>query len=380
MSTADDHAYRLQVAAALALGAGVSWNISNVGAVADVVADDYGVSLATVGLFTTALFVTHLAAQIPAGKTADARGARLVGLIALAAVAVGNGLLLLAADPALAVAARALVGIGSGAGFVAGSELIRAARPSRFLQGVYGGVALAGGGLAVATVPLLTEEFRWRAPYLSALAVVAVAAVVVAAAPGQRRPEKPAAAPLLADRSLLPLGALQAATFGLSVVLANWVTTLLQRDGHDSEIAGALGSLTLLAGILTRPLGAWALTRFPAATRQVVGAALVAAAAGALVLAAPLPLALRGVGAAALGLAAGLPFATVITAAQAIRPDAPAAAIGLVNSVGVAAIVVGTPLVGLSFSLPGDGRIGFLAAAALIAAALAAVRAVPDEP
>jgi hypothetical protein len=36
-------------------------------------------------------------------------------------------------------------------------------------------------------------------------------------------------------------------------------------------------------------------------------------------------------------------------------------------------IVVGTPLVGLAFSLPGDGRIGFLVAAALWLAALAAL-------
>jgi hypothetical protein len=41
-----------------------------------------------------------------------------------------------------------------------------------------------------------------------------------------------------------------------------------------------------------------------------------------------------------------------------------------VNTLGNAVEVVGTPLLGLAFSLPGDGRIGFAAAALLWAAPL----------
>ena len=62
------------------LGAAVTWNISNVGAVAGVMSDSYGVSLAAVGLLTTALFVTHAAIQIPAGRLCDRYGARVVGI------------------------------------------------------------------------------------------------------------------------------------------------------------------------------------------------------------------------------------------------------------------------------------------------------------
>jgi hypothetical protein len=46
----------------------------------------------------------------------------------------------------------------------------------------------------------------------------------------------------------------------------------------------------------------------------------------------------------------------------------------MVNMAANLVIVAGTPLVGLSFSLPGDGRIGFAAATALW---LAAVLVVP---
>lgn len=68
--------------------------MTNVGAVADPLADAYGVSLAAVGLLTTALFVSHLAVQLPAGRGADRFGPRIVALVAIAATVAGNGLLL----------------------------------------------------------------------------------------------------------------------------------------------------------------------------------------------------------------------------------------------------------------------------------------------
>jgi MFS family permease len=52
-----------------------AWNITNIGAVASEVAHAYGVSLATVGLLTAALVLTHTAVQIPAGKASDRFGA-----------------------------------------------------------------------------------------------------------------------------------------------------------------------------------------------------------------------------------------------------------------------------------------------------------------
>ena len=50
-----------------ALGLATGWNVSNTGAVAQQLAHRYGVGLATVGLLTTALFLTHLLMQIPGG-------------------------------------------------------------------------------------------------------------------------------------------------------------------------------------------------------------------------------------------------------------------------------------------------------------------------
>src|SRR5262245_32561598 len=104
---------------ALALSAG--WSLANIGAVADQVADAYGVSLTVVGLITTALLVTHAAVQIPAGRLCDRYGARLVGMAGLAVVVAASTLALTWQEVWFAAAMRFVTGIGTGASFVAGS-------------------------------------------------------------------------------------------------------------------------------------------------------------------------------------------------------------------------------------------------------------------
>lgn len=164
------------------------------------------------------------------------------------------------------------------------------------------------------------------------------------------------------------------ASFGLSVVAGNWAVSLLQHDGYGRRLAGAVAALTLLAGLITRPLGGRLVERFPQMAAQVVGTSMLAAAGGTVLLLLDIPLAARVVGATLLGLAAGLPFAAAFTGAQLIRRDRPAAAIGFVNSCATFVILVGTPLIGLTFALPGEGRAGFVAIALAWASAFVAVR------
>ena len=59
------------VVAGLVVGCFLTWNVANAGAAADPLAEAYGVSLAVVGLLTTALFLTHLLAQLPSGIWSD---------------------------------------------------------------------------------------------------------------------------------------------------------------------------------------------------------------------------------------------------------------------------------------------------------------------
>jgi len=360
--------------AGLAVGGCLTWNVANVGAVADPLAETYGVSLAAIGLLTTALFVTHLLVQLPAGRGADRHGPRAVALVAIGATLAGCALLLVDDSFALAIVGRALVGVGSGAGFVAGIDLVRAGGGGPVLQGLYGGATMVGGGLALMVVPPLTEATDWRAPYWSAVALAVAAAVPVLLA--QRLPPVGhAAGRVLRDPRLVPLGILQAATFGLAVVAGNWAVPLLERRGASATAAGIAAGLVLFAGIVTRPTGGWLAGR--EGRERVVASALVGVAVGATLLAIDGPLWLSGVAAAILGLSAGLPFAVVFAAAQQLRPDAPASAISIVNAAAILLVLVGTPLAGLTFELPGDGSLGFAAMAVLAAAALLVLRSAP---
>lgn len=368
---------RRAVLGGCAVGFPTGWNVANVGAVAQPLANAYGVGLATIGLFTTALFVTHLALQIPAGRLSDRLGPRRVGLAGLVVIVVFSSLSLLAHDTLLTLVTRAATGVGTGLAFVAGSAYVRAQGGTPFAQGLFGGVGLAGGGFALAIVPPVEDWIGWRAPFATSLAVALAGLLVFATSPGDgARSGTPATARrgqgVLRDRSLYSLAVLYAASLGLSVVIGNWIVTLLHRQGGlDKGSAGAIGALTLALGVVTRPLGGWILHTRPERMRAAVGASLLAGAAGTLLLAAAKPPLVAVAGAALVGLAAGIPFAPAFTGAALSRPDAAAAAVGLVNGAASVVALAGTPLLGLSFSLPGGGRIGFVAVAGLWLAAFA---------
>ena len=352
---------------ALALTPG--WNVANTGAVGDELAHAYGVSLAVIGLFTTGLFLTHAAFQVPAGRFCDRFGARRVGAAGLLIVAVASAGALAWQEAAFAIAMRTVAGVGTALAFVAGSDYVRSTVGSAVAQGFYGAVSMAGGGIALALVP---HWDSWRAPFASAVVVAVLGLLLVLASPHQAaRPPLAARLPTIVDRRLARLAAMHAASFGLSVVLGNWIVTLLERNaGASSGVAGAIGALVLLLGVITRPLGG----RLEGRTR-VLRASFLAGGAGAALLAVATPLPLALAASAVVGLAAGIPFAPAFAGASRLRPDAPGAAVGLVNMVAAVTILVATPLVGLTFSLPGDGRVGFLVVGALWAATAAAVPA-----
>jgi MFS family permease len=352
-----------------------------VGPAAEVVSHAYGVRLGTIGFLTTALFVTHLAMQIPGGKLVDQRGARDLATVALAVIALGNVLALLVGSFAIGLVGRLIVGIGTGIGFVAGSDYIRATVGSASAQGLYGAAGVGGGGLAIAVVPLATPLLDWRAPYVIALICACAVLVCLPFAPRDRSRGEPSrrsargtTRDIVGDRRLYPLAVAHTASFGLSVIAGNWAVSLLQHDGYGRRLAGVVAALTLLGGLVTRPLGGRALQRWHERAALLLGASMVAGAVGTVLLLLDIPLPARVTGASLLGLAAGIPFAAVFAGAQAIRRDSPGAAIGFINSCATLLIALGTPLVGVTFSLPGHGRAGFVAIAVLWALAAFAVR------
>jgi len=364
----------------VALGAAAGFNIANLGPAADVLAAHYDVRLGAIGFLTTALFVTHLAMQIPGGRLVDEHGARILGMVALVVVVLGNVFLLVVPAFAGAVAGRLVTGLGTGIAFVAGSEYVRATVGTAGSQGVYGAAGVGGGGLALAIVPLAVPSLEWRAPYVTALVFAAAVLVSLPFAPrdrgrGERRRTRGApVGEIVRDRRLYPLAAAHTASFGLSVIVGIWAVPLLQHDGYGRRLAGAVAALALLGGIVTRPLGGRILQHRPKQAAQLLGVSMLLGAAGTALLLLDIALAVRVAGAALLGLAAGLPFAAAFAGAQALRPDAPGAAVGFVNSCATFLILVGAPLVGFTFAFPGHGRLGFVLIAAAWALAFLAVR------
>ena len=361
----------------VAVAFAVGWNIALIGPVATRLSHVYGVSLTVVLLFVTVQFVLHMVMQLPGGRAADRIGARTSALIGLGLILAGNAISLPAADAWLGFLGRAVVGIGTGFAFVGGSDYIRSRDSSPLLQGIYGSGSVLAPGIAVALLPFLTGRSGWRAPYLSAIVVAGACAALLAAAPrsprGLRHAGERLEAGFFRDARLYRLAAIHAMSFGFSVVVGNTVVTLLEHHGHSKRSAAIAGSLTLLLGFFTRIAGGQLLRRRDA--RAWVAASLAAGGAGAVALGLPLPYALLLLAAAVVGLAAGIPFAMAFAGGAQARPDAPGAAIGFINAWASLVIVAGTPLVGLTFSLPGDGRIGFVALGALAAlAALATPR------
>src|SRR4051812_4352301 len=299
---------------ALALTAG--WNVANIGAVADRLSDAYGVSLAVVGLLTTALFVTHAASQIPAGRLCDRYGARVVGLAGLAVAGAASALVLTWEQIGFAIAMRTVAGIGTGICFVAGSDYVRTTIGTALSQGLYGAGSMAGGGLALILVP---RWGSWEAPFATAAILAGAGMLVLAVAPrATRRPRGARKLASLRDRRLLRLAVMHSASFGLSVVIANWVVTLLEREGGVSRsVAGAAGALVLLLGIITRPLGGYAIGHVTVLRGSFLAGGAATAVLG---IGHPLPLAIAA--AAVIGLAAGVPFAPAFAGAQRLLPEA----------------------------------------------------------
>src|SRR5438105_4414464 len=214
-------------------------------------------------------FVVHREMQLPGGRRADRSGAQRAALLGLLVIAAGNAISLVDPTVALAFAGRAVVGLGTGIAFVSGSDYIRARGGSPFQQGVYGSASVLAPGIALAIVPAIGG---FRAPYETAVVVAALSFVVLAASPRAVRTARHAGEKIRGDlfreSRLYHFGAIHALSFGFSVVVGNWVVTLLEHHGQSKSAASAVGSLTLLLGFFTRIAGGSIVSR-PTAARWV---------------------------------------------------------------------------------------------------------------
>ncbi|QNN54565.1 MFS transporter [Nocardioides mesophilus] len=340
------------------LGGSAGWAMTAAGAGAATIAPAYDAGLVTVGLMTTALAAPYAALQLPAGALVDRIGPRKASVLGLTLVVVVHVLAATVPLTWLALVCRAAAGAGYAVCFVSGAELVRRSGAGASALGIFGGVSLAASGLSVLVIPLAEGMLGWRAAWVTSGAAALVAVTLVALvpvpamavrSPGRPdREDRPAATGwILLDGELHRLAAVHAVTLGLGVVLSNWAAVLLVTDWGFSRPAAALAaSLVLGLTVLSRPLGGALALRLPHHRGRVSALSLLACALATLALAAPTVPAVAVVAVVTLGVLGGLPFAAVLAAGQARRPDRPAAAVGLLNSQANGLILLGTPLLG----------------------------------
>ena len=100
---------------------------------------------------------------------------------------------------------------------------------------MYGGGSVLAPGIALALVPVLADHLGWRAGYESAIVVCAVCAVLLLLAPAgcaARHAGEQLDCGFFRDTRLYRLAAIHAMSFGFSVIVGNWVVTLLEHHGH----------------------------------------------------------------------------------------------------------------------------------------------------
>ncbi len=323
---------------------------------------------------------------MPGGHLADRLGPRSVLIAAMALVAAGNFAIAFSTAYWQLLFWKLFVGVGTGTCFVAGARYITEAVTGarrHVAQGLYGGSILLGSGFVIMVLPRLVPRVGWRGAFLVTAGVAAVAWVIwIVLAPQTRHAATPAtrgSSPLL-NSELWLLGLVQMASFGLAIVTGAWIVVLLGRSlDIPAGEAGIIGSLVLLLGIVTRPLGGALRRKIP--LRPLFMVSLLLNAAGCFALASgshSLVLAVTAV--VLLGTGCGLPYAALFTRTAALVPERAGAAMGLVNMLGILMILVGAPLTGRLADWTGSFRSSFIALGVFTLLTCIAVFFLRDDP
>lgn len=317
---------------------------------ADFRVDDLGA-----GLLSTALFTSYLGATLFTTGLADRIGPKRMVGAGLAVSAAGT--VLFAASPgySVALAAKAIQGVGSALAFVAGARYLAGLygeRRNHFALGLYGGGFPLGSAIALVAMPPLAAVLGgWRGAFWAEAAFVSAAAILWWAAPSVAPVTRPGS---IRDALRCPncwwTSLQHAAGFGMGIASGTWITVYLLREfGLPLELSGLLGSLLLVLAVLARPLGGFLLAREHVPTRRVMRLGDLAIVAGVVLLALPdrpLPIAL--VGAVFVGIGVGLPYSAVFNTAAASLPGAPGAAQGLAAIGGTTGVMIGAPAMGFA--------------------------------
>jgi MFS family permease len=266
----------LRVFLPFALGYYLSYLFRTVSAVtADPLTTEFALSPSTLGLLTSAYFLTFAAAQIPIGVFLDRYGPRQVQAVLLV-IAGGGAALFGASDGFLSLlAGRALIGLGVAAALTAGLKATVLWFPKERVALVNGWMVMLGAlGAVTATAPSewLVAWIGWRGlfEWLAAATMIAAGIVYLLVPEAPRSPSAAVGRPfaglkeIYADPRFWRLAPLSATTIGAAWALqglwaAPWLSDVEGLDraalvDHLLAMAVALSVGALLLGLLATRL------------------------------------------------------------------------------------------------------------------------------
>jgi MFS family permease len=236
---------------------------------------EFGLSPSSLGLLTSAYFLTFAVAQIPIGVFLDRYGPRQVQAVVLV-FAAGGAALFGASDGFLSLlAGRALIGLGVAAALTAGLKATVLWFPQERVALVNGWMVMLGGlGAVTATTPAewalswigWRDLFEWLAMAATVIAAVVYLFVPDAAPASSANDRRPFAGlrEIYADSRFWRLAPLSATTIGTAWALqglwaAPWLSDVEGLDraalvGHLLAMAVALSIGALLLGVLATSL------------------------------------------------------------------------------------------------------------------------------
>jgi MFS transporter, NNP family, nitrate/nitrite transporter len=361
------------------VGFAYSANYTNHAPLAPALMHEFGFNQALAGFLTTGIFTTHAAGQIPGGHLVDRLGAKRVIFCALIWVVVGNLGLALAGAYWQLLLLKIFTGMGTGVCFVGGARYVHAAASRtrmNLAQGLFGGSVQLGAGFVILAIPRLNLVAGWRATFLVCAGMALAAAIIwLAAAPNVRSGAAPPSrfGEMLWAPQLWLLGLVQMASFGLSIIVGSWVVVMLIKVLKvPATQAGLIGSLVLLLGIISRPLGG--ILRRHLGIRTLFISSMLMIALGCFeFVSASISFGMAVTAVVLIGIGVGLPYAAMFSRAGALFPGRAGAAMGLVNMLGILMILGGAPLVGHLADLSGNFRVSFVVLGAFALLVCAAV-------
>lgn len=227
-------------------------------------AADLRTPVSGLGLVASAFLVGIGAFQVPGAVLSAKHGPKAICILGMTVLSVSS--VLCAAAPSIGIVAllRFFSGMGMALFFPPSISLMTShSRPGRagFVLGLNNGIASLGGGIGLAVWAIVGDSVGWRLSLVLigglGLASTALLFLIVPRDPPGRDFQLRAAdlRRLLLDRWLLVVGAVLLSYNVANTLVATFAEVYLHENlGVSAVVAGAMGSLVILAGLFTAPL------------------------------------------------------------------------------------------------------------------------------